>query len=73
MPLGFNFYQDPSLHVEHLQKSIKEKDERIVNLKTENAMLHLRIAQLMRSQQAASEVTMTTRIHYQQELVRAKQ
>ncbi|XP_052823267.1 kinesin-like protein KIF25 isoform X2 [Octopus bimaculoides] len=44
-----------------------------MSLETENAMLHLRTAQLMRSQQAAAEVAMVTRIHYQQQLVRAKQ
>ncbi|XP_036358092.1 kinesin-like protein KIF25 isoform X2 [Octopus sinensis] len=73
MPVGFDFRQDSPLLIEQLEKSLREKDERIMSLETENAMLHLRTAQLMRSQQAAAEVAMVTRIHYQQQLVRAKQ
>ncbi|CAE1237161.1 KIF25 [Acanthosepion pharaonis] len=68
MPIGIDFKHNSLDKIERYEKELRAKEERIMNLETENAMLRLRIAQLMRSQQATCDGATIARFHYQQQM-----
>lgn len=69
MPIGIDYKKHPSLDkTERYEKELRNKGEKIVNLETENAMLRLRIAQLMRSQQVTCDGATIARLRYQHQM-----